>query len=289
MECYFYKKIGGKVIAKHKDYLAGILAFITYLFAILSLSIMVFLVGFVLYKGLPHLTLEMFEVEYTSENLSLMPALIYTLQMTELSLLLALPTGIGTAIYLTQYGKGKFAVLVEFAVQSLAGVPSILYGMFGLLYFVTFLNMGISLLAGAFTVAIMILPIVVSTATQAMKEVPKSYLLAGHGVGVSRFYIIRKIVLPTAQNGILAGVTLCIGRIMGETAALLYTAGTATQIAKTIEDSGRTMALHIYLLSGEGEAIPQAYATSAVLVIMIIGVNTVTCYLAKRMFPSGTH
>ena len=271
-------------MAKNKDIVAGTLGVLTCVCGVVSLLVMVMLVVFVLCKGLPHLTLQLFSPTYTSQNLSLMPSFIYTLQMIELSLFISLPIGIGTAIYLTQYGKGPLMKVVTFAVQSLAGIPSIIYGMFGLLYFVTFLHLGISLLSGALTVSIMLLPIIVSTATQAMGDVPASYLLAGHGVGVSRFYIIRKLVLPTALNGILAGVTLCIGRIMGETAALLYTSGTATNIASSLGDSGRTMALHIYLLSGEGEATNEAYATSAVLVIMIIGINSATCYLARKLF-----
>lgn len=197
-----------------------------YLSAILTAGTLLCLVVYILIKGIPHLPIDLFSFKYTSENVSLFPALINTITITLLSLLIAVPLGIFSAIYLVEYAKrgNKIVGLIRItAEETLAGIPSIVYGLFGFLLFVTTLGFGYSLLAGALTLAIMILPVIMRTTEEALISVPDSYREGSFGLGAGKLRTIFKIVLPSAMPGILAGIVLSIGRIVGETAALIYT------------------------------------------------------------------
>ena len=224
-------------------------------------------------------------MHYTSENASLMPSLINTLVMTLLSLAIAAPIGIFSAIYLVEYAKkgSRFVGLVRITAETLTGIPSIVYGLFGMLFFVSTLKWGYSILAGAFTLVIMILPVIMRTAEEALKSVPDSYREASFGLGAGKLRTIFKIVLPSAVPGILAGVILAIGRVVGETAALIYTAGTVAQIPSNLMGSGRTLAVHMYALSSEGLHMDQAYATAVILLVMVLLINWISGMIAKRI------
>ncbi len=247
--------------------------------------VLIYLIMYILVKGVPHLTLSLFEWNYTSLNVSLMPAVMTTFMMTILSLVIAVPFGLFTAIYLVEYAKkgNKIVNLVRLTAETLTGIPSIVYGLFGLLFFVTYLSWGYSLLAGAATLSIMILPLIMRTTEEALKAVPESYREASFGLGAGRLRTVFRIVLPSAIPGILAGVILSIGRIVGETAALLYTSGTVAKIPDSFFSSGRTLAIHMYSLSSEGLYTDQAYATAVVLLIVVLLINALSAYVAKKL------
>ena len=258
---------------------------LVYLSAITTFVVLLFLIAYILIKGIPNLTPTLFSLTYTTENVSLMPALINTLIMTALSLLIAVPFGIFAAIFLVEYsGRGnKFIEVIRLTTETLSGIPSIVYGLFGLLFFVTKLKWGYSLLAGAFTLAIMILPLIMRTTEEALKSVPDIYREGSFGLGAGKLRTVFRIVLPAAVPGILAGIILSVGRIVGETAALIYTAGTVADIPKSIMGSGRTLAVHMYSLASEGLYMDQAYATAVVLLVMVIGINWFSGFIAKRI------
>ncbi len=222
--------------------------------------------------------------EYNSDNNSLMPALINTITMTVLSLVIAAPLGIFSAIYLVEYAKrgNKLVGIVRVTAETLSGIPSIVYGLFGMLFFVTALKWQLSLLSGAFTLAIMILPLIMRTTEEALKSVPDSYREGSFGLGAGRLRTVFRIVLPAAVPGILAGVILAIGRIVGETAALIYTAGTVAKIPDLMS-SGRTLAVHMFVLSNEGLHTDKAYATAVVLLVIVILINALSAFVAKKI------
>lgn len=262
-----------------------LLSIITYGATIIAISMLVFLVGYVVVKGVPNLKPSLFSLHYTSENVSVIPALITTLEMTILSLLIAVPLGIFTAIYLVEYAsrKNKLVGIIRITAETLSGIPSIVYGLFGMLFFVTTLGWGFSLIAGSFTLSIMILPLIMRTTEEALKSVPDSFREGAFGLGTGRLRTVFRIVLPAAIPGILSGIILAIGRIVGETAALIYTAGTVAQTPTSLTDSARTLAVHMYALSSEGLHTNEAYGTALILLIMVIGINSLAGYLAKRL------
>jgi phosphate transport system permease protein len=256
-----------------------------YLSAILTAGTLLCLVVYILIKGIPHLSIDLFSFNYTSENVSLFPALINTITITLLSLLIAVPLGIFSALYLVEYAKrgNKIVGVVRITAETLAGIPSIVYGLFGFLLFVNTLRFGYSLLAGALTLAIMILPVIMRTTEEALISVPDSYREGSFGLGAGKLRTIFKIVLPSAMPGILAGIVLSVGRIVGETAALIYTAGSVAQIPDNLMGSGRTLSIHLYALWTEGLNTEQSYATAVVLLFIVIGLNALSAFVAKRL------
>ena len=274
---------------KMKSYKRSPLSFILLLFVVLAAVITVlvlgFLIGYILIKGIPNLSLDLFSWTYTSDNVSMMPAIINTLIMTVISLLIAVPFGIFSAIYLVEYAKkgNKIVEIVRVTAETLSGIPSIVYGLFGMLFFVIALGWGYSILAGAFTLAIMVLPVIMRTTEEALLAVPDSFREGSFGLGAGKLDTVFKIVLPSAIPGILSGVILSIGRIVGETAALMYTAGTATAVANSLLSSGRTLSVHMYSLSREGLHTDQSYATAVVLLFIVILINWLSGFIAKRI------
>lgn len=251
----------------------------------LTMAVLLFLIAYIVVKGLPYLKPSLFAWTYTSDNVSLVPALVNTLSMTALSLLAAVPLGIGAAVYLVEYAKrgSRLVKLVRMMAETLSGIPSIVYGLFGMLFFVTALGWGYSLLAGAFTLAIMILPVVLRTTEEALRAVPDSYREGSFGLGAGRLRTVARIVLPAAVPGILSGVILAVGRIVGETAALIYTAGTVAVIPESVLRSGRTLAVHMYTLASEGLHVGESYATAVVLLVIVAGINAVSGAIAKKV------
>jgi phosphate transport system permease protein len=268
-----------------QDPLSLLLLFLVNFGSLLTISVLIFLIGFILIKGIPHITPQLFELQYNTQNVSLFPALIYTLAIVFLSLLIAVPLGVFSAIYLTEYAKrgSKLVKLVRLTAETLSGIPSIVYGLFGMLFFVIALKWGYSLLSGAFTLAIMILPLIMRTTEEALRAVPDSYREGSYGLGAGKMRTVFKIVLPSAMPGILAGIILSIGRIVGETAALLYTAGSVAKIPTGLMDSGRTLAVHMYALSTEGIYVDQAYATAVILIVVVIIINWISSFLARKL------
>ncbi|MBR6755728.1 MAG: phosphate ABC transporter permease PstA [Peptococcaceae bacterium] len=270
---------------KNKDYLSSLLRISVYAAAAITSIALLLLIGYILLKGIPHITPELFAWEYNSENVSLLPALLNTLFMVALALCIAAPLGIFAAIYLVEYAKrgNKLVEFVRLTAETLSGIPSIVYGLFGMLFFVGALGWELSLLSGSFTVAIMILPIIMRTTEEALKSVPDSYREGSFGLGAGALRTVFRIVLPSAMPGILAGVILATGRIVGETAALIYTAGTVAKLADSVFSSTRTLAVHMYMLANEGLHIEQAYATAVILLIIVIAINWVSGTIAGRI------
>ena len=253
--------------------------------AVLTFTVLIFLIAYILIHGIPYIKPSLFSLTYTSENASLMPALINTIAMTFLSLVIAVPFGIFSAIFLVEYaGRGnKFVEIIRLTTETLSGIPSIVYGLFGMLFFVTACGWGFSLLAGAFTLSIMILPLIMRTTEEALKSVPDSFREGSFGLGAGTLRTVFRIVLPSAVPGILAGIILAVGRIVGETAALIYTAGTVADVPNGVMGSGRTLAVHMYNLASEGLYMDQAYATAVILLLLVVGINTLSGAVARRL------
>lgn len=251
--------------------------------AVVTLAVLVFIIVYILVNGVPNLSWNLFEWTYNSENSSMMPAIINTIIMTALSLAIAVPFGIGAAVYLVEYAKrgNKIVGIVRVTAETLTGIPSIVYGLFGMLFFVTQLKWRLSMLAGAFTLAIMVLPVIMRTTEEALMAVPDSYREGSFGLGAGRFRTVFKIILPAAMPGILSGIILAIGRIVGETAALMYTAGTVP-VVQGLMSSGRTLAVHMYVLSSEGLYMEPAYATAVVLLLVVLVMNLASSFIAKK-------
>ena len=264
--------------------------FAVYAGAFFSMAVLVLIVGYILIKGIPHLSPELFAWEYNSNNVSMMPSIINTLLMTLISLCVCVPLGIGAAIYLTEYARrgSRLVKIVRMTAETLSGIPSIIYGLFGALFFVVALDMGLSLLSGALTLSIMVLPTIMRTTEEALLAVPDSYREGSFGLGAGRLRTTFKVVLPSAVPGILSGVILAVGRIVGETAALIYTAGTVAKIPDSVLDSTRTLAVHMYTISTEGLYINQSYATAVVLLVVVLAINAFSSFVAKRIGRSNT-
>ena len=262
-----------------------VLALLTHLAAAVTVLVLGFLVSYVLVRGVPNLRPEMFALTYTSENQSMLPAIINTCTMTLFSLLVAVPFGVGSAIYLVEYAKrgSKLVKVIRTTTETLQGIPSIVYGLFGMLFFVTQLHWGYSLIAGAFTLAIMVLPVIMRTTEEALIAVPDSYREGSFGLGAGKLRTVFTIVLPSAMPGILSGVILATGRIVGETAALIYTASSMPQIPKSIFSSTRTLAVHMYLLSNEGLYINETYGTAVVLLVLVLAINCLSGFIAGKL------
>ena len=264
---------------KIKSYLrhpgSMILMFLVMLATFITFALLLFLIFYILINGIPYIKPSLFSLHYTSDNASVIPALINTVVMTLLSLLIAVPFGIFSAIFLVEYaGKGnKFIEVIRLTTETLSGIPSI----------VNTLKWGFSVLAGAFTLSIMILPLIMRQTEEALKAVPDSYREGSFGLGAGKLRTVFRIVLPSAVPGILAGVILAIGRIVGETAALIYTAGTVAQVPKNVLGSGRTLAIHMYMLSSEGLYMNQAYATAVILLVLVVAINTLSGVVAKKL------
>lgn len=261
------------------------LRFIVYASAFITISVILFIVGYIIAKGLPNISPKLFEWEYNSTNVTLVPAFINTLIITIIAMLISAPVGIFGAIYLNEYAKkgNKFVHIIRLAAETLSGIPSIVYGLFGMIFFVITLGWGYSLLAGAFTLAIMILPLIMRTTEEALMSVPDFYREGSYGLGAGKLRTVFSIVLPSAIPGILSGIILSIGRIVGETAALIFTAGTLAKVPNSPFSSARTLAVHMYSLSSEGLYLEETYATALVLLILVVVINFGSEFLAKRM------
>lgn len=280
-----YQSFGEKMrhYAKHPFSLLAVV--IVCLAAVVTVFILLLLVGYILIRGIPNITPDLFAWKYTSDNVSMMPAIINTLTMTGVTLLIAVPVGVFSAIYLVEYAKrgNKLVGIVRMTTETLAGIPSIVYGLFGHLIFVIAMKFGLSMMSGALTLAIMVLPTIMRTTEEALQAVPDSYREGSFGLGAGRLRTVFRVVLPSAVPGILSGVILAIGRIVGETAALIYTSGTVAGIPDNLMGSGRTLSVHMYALLSEGLHTEEAYATAVILLIMVILINALSSFVAKKI------
>lgn len=264
---------------------SAFLRLLTKLSIVLTLLVLADLVADILIKGIPNLRASLFDPQFTTDNQSLLPSLVNTFAVTALALLVAIPLGVGGAIYLSEYAHRDSLLVraVRLTAETLAGIPSILYGLFGMMFFVISLRLGLSILSGALTLSLMVLPLILRTTEEALLSVPDGYREGSYGLGAGKLRTVWRIVLPPAAPGILAGVVLAIGRIVGETAALLFTAGTVAAMPSGLLSSGRTLSVHMYVLSGEGLHIGEAYATAAVLLAFVMAMNGLSSMISRRI------
>lgn len=253
--------------------------------AILTVGVLIAIVVYILYRGIPNITPQMFEAKYTSENASVVPALINTLITIVVTLLIAVPIGIFSAVYMTEYAKrgNKLVKVVRLMSETLSGIPSIVFGLFGYLFFVVACKFDYSLLAGSLTLAIMVLPTIMTTTEEALQSIPDSYREGSFGLGAGKLRTVFRVILPSAIPGILAGVILSIGRIIGETAALIYTAGSVAKVPDSLMGSGRTLAVHMYVLFNEGLSMERAYGTAVILLLLVLAVNLLSNFVASTL------
>lgn len=284
------KRRAGKALLRAKEWMyrrhvgSQLLSLITHVAALITVLVLGFLIGYILINGIPNLRPELFALTYTTDNQSMLPAILNTCTMTALSLLMAVPIGVGASIYLVEYAKkgSRLVRLVRTTTETLQGIPSIVYGLFGMLLFNNTFGFGYSILSGALTLSIMILPLIMRTTEEALLSVPDTYREGSFGLGAGRLRTVLCVVLPAAVPGILSGVILAIGRIVGETAALMYTSGTVAKAAGLM-DSGITLSLHMYKQASEGLYTEQAYATSVVLLALVLLINFCSSRIAGRI------
>lgn len=263
----------------------NILKFLIYLSAIFTVGTLAIIVGYIFAKGIGKLNLHFLISDYSSSgDGGILPMIVSTVYMVGVSIAIATPIGILAAIYMQEYAKqGKLVKAIRFATESLAGIPSIIYGLFGGIFFVTVLKLSFSILSGALTVAIIILPLIIRTTEEALKTVPKSYREASLALGSTKFQTLYKVVLPSAVPGILSGIILSVGRVIGESAAIFLTAGTVAQMPSGIFDSARTLTVHAYLLTKESGDIQTAAALGIVLIFIVLTLNTIAKTIAKKL------
>lgn len=268
--------------------LSLVFSILTKLAVAITIGVFFLIVGYVLIKGIPYLKPSLFSPEYTTDNCSMLPAIVNTLEMLVISLLIAAPLGIFCAIYLVEYAKkgNKFVSLIRLTTETLSGIPSIIYGLFGNMFFVLALKWKLSVISGACTLAIMVLPLIIRSTEEALKSVDDSFREGSYGLGAGKLRTIFRIVLPPSISGILSGVILAMGRIFGETAALIYTAGTIPKYASPM-DSGRTLSVHMYALSDNGLNMNEASATAVILLLAVLLLNGLASFIAKKLAKGG--
>ncbi|MFN0603410.1 phosphate ABC transporter permease PstA [Facklamia hominis] len=266
-----------------------LIKFFVWLAAIFTMGMLFFIVGFILWKGIPAMNWDLFAWEYTTKNVSMMPAIISTLIMIAASLVISVPIGVFTAFYLVEYADrgNRLVYWIRLATDTLSAVPSIVYGLFGMLFFVNAIFKTYSHIAGALTLTIMILPIIISSTEEALLSVNNSLRMGSLALGAGKLRTIFTIVLPVAMPGILSGVILATGRIVGESAALLYTMGTSSGMIQSMLSSGRTLATHMYVLSSEGLHVEEAYATGSVLIVLVLLINGLSTRIGNRLGSGG--
>lgn len=274
---------------KLKTYLKHPLSFVLLILiglaSIITVASIIFIIIYILVNGIPNLTTDLFSIHYNSKNQSMLPSIFNTVFITFLTLLIAVPIGIFSAVYLVEYAKkgSKLVKVIRVTTETLAGIPSIVFGLFGFLAFVIALGWGYSMIAGVLTLVMMVLPTIIRTTEEALLAVPNSYREGSFGLGAGKIRTIFKIIVPTAIPGILSGVILAIGRIVGETAALIYTSGTVAETATSLTDSARTLSVHLYCLLSEGLFTNQAYATAVILLLLVVGINALSNFIAKKL------
>jgi phosphate transport system permease protein len=251
----------------------------------ITVVILVYIIVFILRKGIPALSWEFLTKDPVDmgKGGGIFSTIVGTIVLTAGAILIAAPLGIGTAIYLTEYTwEGPVTRIIRFGAECLAGIPSIIFGLFGFILFVTKLKFGWSILSGSLTLAFMILPTIIRTSEEAIKSVPPVYRTVSFSLGSTKWQTVTRVVLPSALPGIVTGVILSVGRSIGETAAVIFTAGSALRMPTSLFSSTRTMSVHFYILAREGISMPKAYGTAAILIIAILAINLLTYYLMNR-------
>ena len=253
--------------------------------AAITLSVLVFILAYILAQGLPYVTWGFLteSPESMGRKGGIFPMIVGTLLVGGLGVLVAAPIGVATAVYLTEYTReGRLTAVIRFGADCLAGIPSVIFGLFGFVFFAITLGLGLSVLSGALTLALMVLPTIIRTSEEAIRAVPNAYREVSYGLGSTRWQTVTYVVLRSALPGISTGIVLSLGRSISETAAVMLTAGSALRLPRSLFDSSRTLALHFYILAREGISMANAYATASVLVIAILALNLLAYWLMRR-------
>lgn len=262
-----------------------ILYILLWLAALVTVGILVGIVGFIFYKGIGLINWKFIISDYSPSGVGgIWPMIITTIYTIVISLLIATPIGILAAVYLQEYAKqGRLVRTIRFATESLTGIPSIIYGLFGAVFFVTTLKMGMSIIAASLTLTIMVLPVIIRTTEEALKTVPQSYREGSLALGTTKLQTLLKVILPSAMPGILSGIILSMGRIIGESAAIFLTAGTVAAMPESIFSSARTLTVHAYLVTQEAGDIELAAAIGVVLIVIILALNLTASWISKKL------
>lgn len=267
-----------------KNYSSKIISIVLKASSLIVLIILFSIIGYIVILGIPQLKPSLFQLKYNSTNVSMMPAIINTIMMILLSLFISIPLGLGAAIFLTQYKKqGLVVKVVRMTSETLSGIPSIVYGLFGNIFFSSFCHLGYSMLSGALTMAIMILPLIMRTSEEAFLSLSPGLEESSLALGAGKIRTISKVLLPSALPGIVSGIILATGRVLGESAALIYTSGTAVGIAKSLLSPARTLSVHMYALTSEGLHMEEARAVAAVLMVLVLLVNFISNTIGKAI------
>jgi len=280
--------LNGKLSRKRRGYI-GLMRALMYVCAALTCALVLFLIVYVMVKGVPNISWELLSTSpsYLKERIGILPDILNTVYIVIATLLIVLPLGVGAAIYLTEYAKNKRVVaIIEFAAETLSGIPSIIYGLVGMLFFCQFIGMQTSLLAGALTLVIMNLPTIMRTTQESLKTVPQSYREGAFGLGAGKWRVIRTVVLPCSVDGVITGCILSVGRILGESAALLFTAGFAhalNGIFEGLTSAGATLTVALYVYAKEQGEFGAAFAIAAILMGLTLVINLAAA-LTQRYF-----
>lgn len=280
--------LGARLRQYTRSPMSLILMILVMLAALFSVGMLIFIIGYILINGVPHLTAEQFDWNYTTENVSMMPAIINTLLMTAMTLVIAVPIGVFAAVYLVEYAKrgNKLVKIIRITTETLSGIPSIVFGLFGYLMFNISFHWMFSILAGVLTLAMMILPLIIRTTEEALLAVPDSYREGSFGLGAGKMRTVFRVILPTAVPGIMSGVILAIGRIVGESAALIFTSGSGHNIPGALTGSGSsaaTLTVHMYILSNEGLHVNEAFASAVVLLALTFIINLISDLIERHI------
>ena len=280
--------LGARLKQYTRSPLSLILMILVMLAAVFSVGMLLFIIAYILVNGVPHLTAEQFAWEYTTENVSMMPAIINTLSMVAMTLVIAVPIGGFAAVYLVEYAKrgNRLVKIIRVTTETLSGIPSIVFGLFGYLMFNLSLGWGFSMLAGVVTLAMMILPLIIRTTEEALLAVPDSYREGSFGLGAGKMRTVFRVILPTAVPGIMSGVILAIGRIVGESAALIFTSGSGHSLPGALAGSGSsaaTLTVHMYILSTEGLHVNEAFASAVVLLALTFIINLISDLIERHI------
>jgi phosphate transport system permease protein len=277
-----------RLLPRHAQLLALV---VMWTLTVLTLGVLLFIIAYILSHGLPHVTWRFLSESPRSMGRlgGVFPMIVGTLYVAGLAALIATPIGLGTAIYLTEYTReSRLTALIRFGADCLAGIPSIIFGLFGFVFFAITLRLGLSVISGALTLALMVLPTIIRTSEEAIRAVPRAYREVSYGLGSTRWQMVTRVVLRSALPGICTGVVLSVGRSISETAAVMLTAGSALTLPQSLFDSSRTMALHFYILSREGLSMPNAYATASILILAILAINLSAYWLMRRFVAKAS-
>ncbi|MCQ4635631.1 phosphate ABC transporter permease PstA [Anaerovorax odorimutans] len=256
------------------------------LVAAITLGVLILIIGFILVRGIPNISLEFLtdSPRMMGKEGGIFPVIIGTLYVTLVSIIIATPIGVAAAIYFSEYAKkGKLINIIRFFTEVLAGIPSVIFGLFGFAFFVVFLGMGWSVISGGLTLSMMILPTLIRSTEESLKTVPVSYREGSLALGATKWETVKKVVLPCCKSGVLTGLILGIGRAIGETAAVMLTVGGSLKLPVSVFDSTRTMAVHLYTLASEGLSDEKTYATAALLIIIVLIINTLANYISGKL------